>query len=311
MTRRTALAACGALATFARQGYSQEADSAPKFGRSAPKRITPMLCGFSGNMAKIPYPELGAIAQQIGYEGIDLTVQIGGHVDPRITNVDLIRAFESIRGAGLEVPMITTDITMATERTTYPVLYLTGHSQIPLFRLGLWRYPEKGDIQQTLAQVRRDLAGVVEVAQRCEIAAVFPNRAGGFVGQSVWDTQIMIGDMNPQWVGYEFDPAEVGGVEGAWETAFRLALPRLKAISLQDFYWEKSGREWKMKKCPLGEGMVDWQRFFAIAAGARFTGPISIHMEYKPANEPDAMAKDLEFVRKHVQQAWTQAGPHS
>ena len=222
----------------------------------------------------------------------------------RITNVDLIRAFESIRGAGLEVPMITTDITQAAERTTYPVLYLTGHSQIPLFRLGLWRYPETGDIQQAMAQVRRELVQVVEVGQRCEIAAMFPNRAGGYVGQSVWDTQILIGDMNPQWVGYYFDPAEIGGGEGAWETAFRLALPRLKAISLQDFYWEKSGGEWKMTKCPLGEGMIDWPKFFSMASAAHFTGPISIHMEYKPANEPRAMSRDVEFVRKYIQQSW-------
>ncbi|MDP9171271.1 MAG: sugar phosphate isomerase/epimerase [Acidobacteriota bacterium] len=307
MTRRTALAACGALAAFATKARSQQADPNPKFGRSAPRRTMPMLCGFSGNLAKIRYAELGMIAQQIGYEGIDLTVQIGGHVDPRITNVDLIRAFESVRGAGLEVPMITTDITMASERTTYPVLYLTGHSQIPLFRLGLWRYPGGGDLQQTLLQVRHDVAEIVAVAQRCEITAMFPNRAG-FVGESVTDTQTIIGDMNPQGSGYYFDPAEAGD---KWEAAFRVALPRLKAISLQDFKWEQADGEKKLKKCPLGEGLVDWQKFFGIAVGAKFTGPISIHMEYKPADEPGSMARDLEFVRKQVQQAWTPTEPRS
>lgn len=262
-----------------------------------------MLCAFSGNLARIKYPELGTIAQLIGYEGIDLTVQIGGHVDPRITNVDLIRAFESIRGAGLEVPMITTDITMATERTTYPVLYLTGHSQIPLFRLGLWRDQPGAGHQQTLLEVRRDVAQIVGVAQQCDISAMFPNRMG-FLGEAVLDTQKIIGDMDPKAIGYYFDPAEAGD---NWEAALRLVLPRLKAISLQDFVWDKSGGAAKMKKCPLGSGVVDWQKFFAMAAEGHFTGPLSIHLEYQTTDEPGSMAKDLEFVRKHVQKAWTQS----
>ena len=60
-----------------------------------------------------------------------------------------------------------------------------------------------------------------------------------------------------------------------------------------------------MQKCPLGEGMVDWQKFFSIAAAARFTGPISIHMEYAPQDALGSMAKDLEFARTHVQKAWS------
>ncbi|MEP6714881.1 MAG: TIM barrel protein [Terriglobia bacterium] len=303
MTRRKVLAACGAFVASGSGLRAQQTGSPAVFGRSAPKRTTPMLCGFSGNLAKIKYPELGAIAQLIGYEGIDLTVQIGGHVDPRITNVDLIRAFESIRGAGLEVPMITTDITMATERTTYAVLYLTGHSQIPLFRLGLWTDELGAGHQQRLPEVRRDVAQIVNVARQCEISAMFPNRAG-FVGESIPDIETIIGDLDPKAIGIYFDPAEAGD---KWEAALRLAIPRLKAISLQDYVWDKSGGEARMKKCPLGDGMVDWQKFFAIAAEAHFTGPISIHMEYHPVDEPGSMAKDLEFVRKHVASAWTQS----
>jgi L-ribulose-5-phosphate 3-epimerase len=265
-----------------------------------------MLCVYSQNMAKVPYFELGNIAGQIGFEGVDLTVMIGGHVDPRVTNVDLVRAFEAIRGSNLEVPIISTGITAATDPTAYAVLYLTGHSQIPLFRLGYWQYQESGDIQQRVAQVRRDLAQIVPLGQRCDIAAAFPNRAGGFVGQVVWDAQMIIGDMDPRWIGYYFDAGEATaeGAAGGWEAALKLALPRLKAVSLQDFYWKKDGPQWKMQKCPLGEGMVDWQKFFGILASAHFTGPISIHTEYQPQDQTGAMAKDLEFARRHVQQAW-------
>jgi sugar phosphate isomerase/epimerase len=134
---------------------------------------------------------------------------------------------------------------------------------------------------------------------------MFPNRTG-YVGEFVWDTQIMIGDMDPRGVGYIFDPAEATAASGpaGWEVALRLALPRIKAVTLQDFYWKKDGADWKMQKCPLGEGMVDWTKFFGALAAAHFTGPVSIHMEYTAQDAVGAMSKDLEFARKYVAQGW-------
>jgi L-ribulose-5-phosphate 3-epimerase len=314
VTRRRAIAALGAGAALARKAQPQaaaEKDDGPKAGVLQAPRAMPMICGFSQNMAKVPYPALGMIAQQIGYDGVDLTVMEGGHVNPRITNVDLVRAIESVRGPGLEVPMITTTLTTINEPTAYAILAITGHTQVHLYRLGFWPYglnrtPAASDIPRRLAQVRNDLAGLIAYGQRAEMVAMFPNRAGAYVGEALWDAQSIIGDMDPQWIGYYFDPSQAtaeGGVSG-WEIALRLALPRLKAVAVQDFTRVKEGNAWKMQMCPMGEGVVDWAAFFGILEQARFTGPISIHMEYQPQDELMAMTKDLEFVRKQVQGAW-------
>lgn len=303
MTRRTLLAAAAAVAGSA---AAQEPEPPPpRFGTAAPKRTSPLICAHSANLAKVPYFELGDIARQIGYDGVDLTVMIGGHVDPRVTNVDLVRAFESIRGSGLEVPMVSTNITSPQDSTAFSVLYLTGKSQVPLFRLGYWPYGT-APIQQRLAQVRQDLMQLIPLAQRSTITGVIHNRAGGFVGQSIWDTQSVISAIDPRWFGYCFDPAEAtaeGGL-GGWESGLRLALPRLKALVLQDFYWKKDGAEWKMTKCPLGEGMVDWQKFFSIVAASGFAGPASLRLDY-PAQDPmGAMTKDIEFARGQISRVW-------
>lgn len=317
MTRRHAIAAIGAaaLARDARPQAAAEKDGGPKAGVIQAPRATPMICGFSQNMAKVPYPQLGFIAQQIGYEGVDLTIMEGGHVNPRIANVDVVRAIESVRGPGLEVPMITTSLTTINDPTAYAVLAITGHTQVHLYRLGFWPYGfnqtvNSSDIPRRLAQVRGDLNGLVAYGRSAGMAAMFPNRAGAYVGEAIWDAQTIIADMDPQWIGYYFDPSQAtaeGGVAG-WEVALRLALPRLKAVAVQDFTWVKSGNAWKMEMCPMGEGAVDWTRFFGILAQARFAGPLSIHMEYHPQDELMAMTKDLEFVRKQVQAAW---GPTS
>jgi len=308
VTRRQAIAALGASALAAREARPQaaaEKDGGPKAGVAQAPRATPVICAFSQNLIKVPYPELGLVAQQIGYDGVDLTVMDGGHVNPHITNVDLVRAIESVRGAGLEVPLITTTLTTINDQTTYPILAIAGHTQVHLFRTGFWPYAP--DIPRRLAQVRTDLTALTTVGRNYQMAAALPNRAGAYVGEALWDAQTIIGDMDPQWIGYYFDPSQAtaeGGVSG-WEIALRLALPRLKAVALQDFTWAKAG---KMQMCPLGEGVVDWPAFFRILAEARFTGPVSVHQEYSVQDEMGAMAKDLEFVRKQVKQAYTGLG---
>jgi sugar phosphate isomerase/epimerase len=305
MNRRSALAlsAAALLAREARPQAASEKSGGPAAGTAAAPRRTPMICAYSNNLIKIEYPELGNIAQQIGYDGVDLTVMNGGHVNPQITNVDLVRAIESVRGPGLEVPLVSTNITSPNDYTAYPILAITGHTQVHMYRTGYWPWGANQNVTARLAQVRNDIVNLLSLGERSTMMALIPNRAG-FVGEAIWDMQTVIGDLNPQGVGYMFDIAHATaeGGAGGWERALRLTLPRLRAVSVQDFVWAKTDATWQMRMCPLGEGMVDWDAFFRILAQNRFTGPISIHYEYQAKDELAAMSKDLEFVRARVRQ---------
>jgi sugar phosphate isomerase/epimerase len=132
------------------------------------------------------------------------------------------------------------------------------------------------------------------------------NVAGQNVGQSVWDTSLLIRSMDPHTVGYDFDAGyatEEGGV-GGWVTALRLALPRLKMLSARDFTWTKEGGAWKPAPCALGEGMVDWSRLFGELAKVHFNGPISIAVDYPSKDQPAAIRRDVEFIRKQIHAAY-------
>jgi sugar phosphate isomerase/epimerase len=114
--------------------------------------------------------------------------------------------------------------------------------------------------------------------------------------------------MDPHWTGFYFDAAAAftdAGAEG-WAAAMKAALPRAKAIAVSDLR-QKPGNSGETEPCALGDGAVDWAKAFSILAEARFTGPISIHMDYPAKDLPNAAHNDLEFVRKHVQQAYAAA----
>jgi sugar phosphate isomerase/epimerase len=272
-------------------------------------RPAPVVCLFSSQLSKFHYSELGGVLRDLGFAGCDLTVRPGGCVEPTLSAADLYRAIEAIRAEGVDVPMITTAFVSAEDRSAPNVLGLAGRMKVPYFTLGDWPYAPDDNVAVRLSGVRRDVSGLVALGRACGMAAGFYNRAGAYVGEAVWDVQGIIDDTDPRWLGYCFDPcqATAAGGEGGCEIAMRLALLRVKMVAVQDFYWAKHGGQWTMQMCPLGQGMVDWPRALSLLASARFSGPLSLHLEYDSADELAAISRDLEFLKKHLAVAFPRA----
>jgi L-ribulose-5-phosphate 3-epimerase len=268
-------------------------------------RTRPLVCLCSQYLQKLHYTELGPVLLNVGFEGCDLTVRPGGHVAPNQCQVDLLRAVEEIRGAGVEVPMMTTALTSPSDPWVRPVIGIAGGMNVTLFRSGVWKYTG-GGIDQRVGEVRRDIAGLGSIGRAYGMAMGVPNESGGNFGAAVWDIRAAIDGLDPRWVGYCFDPchATVEGGGGGWKVALRLALPRLKMLTVRDFYWAKEGGAWTVRMCPLGEGMVDWPAIFGLLAESRFTGPVSLHLDYRVADELTALSRDLEFVKRHLTRAY-------
>ncbi|MGA2134183.1 MAG: sugar phosphate isomerase/epimerase family protein [Bryobacteraceae bacterium] len=271
-------------------------------------RALPLVCVFSKPLIKIHYEDLGGVLKDLGAVGCDLTVRPGGHVEPALAPADLYRAIEAIRAEGVEVPMLTTAFVSAADPTLRSVLAIAGAARmkVPYFKLGYWQYRPADDIKARIGEVRRDVAGLVAQARAYGMVAGFHNHSGNYVGEAVWDGRAVIDDMDPNWIGYYFDPchATAEGGEAGWNIALRMALPRIKMVALKDFYWEKTGGKWTTRMCPMGEGMVDWPRVFGLLASARYAGPLSVHIEYEPADVLTAIQRDLAFVNKQVAAAW-------
>ena len=266
-----------------------------------PPRLQP-ACFFSKHLASLNYEEMGKAVSGAGFDGVDLTVRPGGHVLPERVAQDLPRAVETLRRHGLSVPMITTELTSASDPNTRPILSTAASLKIPYFKLGYWKYTDSPEA--SVQKASADVSALTALAKEYGITAGFHNHPRN-VGLSGWDGKQVLQGLDPKWIGYYFDAnnaTEEGGVMG-WEVLLRLASPRLKMVAFKDFYWEKVKGKWVGVACPLGEGMVNYTKVFALLAEAKFTGPFSIHQEYKPADRMTAARADLEFVRKRVQAA--------
>jgi len=176
-----------------------------------------------------------------------------------------------------------------------------GHADLA----GVWKYGP-GEPEARLAEVQRDLSGLVALARAVNMTVAIRNVAGDSVGASIWDANMLIRGMDPRTVGFAYDAGEAvaEGGGGGWLTALQLALPRIKMVVARDFVWEKAPGGWKRTPCPLGERMVDWGKLFEALARVRFTGPISLPVDYQPKDEISAIHRDVEFIRKRVAAAY-------
>ena len=265
----------------------------------------PSLCMFTKHMPKLNYDELGKTLKQMGFDGADLTVRAGGHVLPERAAEDMPRAVETIRGHGIAVPMITTNLLDASDPTARPILSTAARLKVPVFKIGYYQY-KSPDIEGQLRAVKPRVAGLVALGKEQGIQVGLHNHSGSYVGAAVWDIRTILGDMDPHWIGYYFDPGHAtaeGGVFG-WQLSLQMAAPRIKMIAIKDFYFEKVKGKWKLQWCPLGQGMVDWPKVFTILKGANFAGPASLHSEYEGGETMESIARDFAFMKKQVDAAW-------
>ena len=292
MTRRTALRiAGGALAAAA---------APPVHARGS--RV---FCLFSKHLPELAWAELGRAVKDAGFDGVDLTVRPGGHVLPARAADDLPRAIDAIRSQSVAVPMITTDLTSASVPHARPLLMAAAKHGVGFFKAGYWRFSGSADVRAEVAAAGADLDGLAALARDCGIELGFHNHQA-YIGAALWDIAPVMDRLDERWAGYYFDPrhavAEGGG--GAWKAATRLVSPRLKMLAVKDCVWVKSAAGWRIENCPLGQGLVDWAFVGEAVRAARFTGPVSVHLEYPlPKGTPatlEAASRDLAFARRFL-----------
>lgn len=237
---------------------------------------------FSKHLPDLAWGDLGVAVRQAGFEGVDLTVRPAGHVLPERVTDDLPRAVAAIRDAGCLVGMLTTGLTKPDAKAR-AVFAAARAVDVPRLKAGYYRYAF-ADVRRELADASSDFRGLVAMAGEARVTLAYHNHSG-YIGAPVWDALQMIEGLPATATGLYFDVrhATVEGGEAGWRVALQMAAPHLRMLAMKDFYWEKSreGR-WRVVDCPIGEGMVDWKTFGAELRRARFSGPISIHVEYEP-----------------------------
>jgi len=287
-------------------------------GPEAPGKLKVAI--FSKHLLFLRGEELAQGAAAIGFDGIDLAVRRGGHVEPARVRHDLAPLVAVIRKHGLQVPMITTDIVDADTPFAEDVMSTMAKLGINRYRWGGFKYTNDLPIPVQLDNLKPRVAKLAALNSRYRVGAMYHTHSGlGVVGAPIWDLHELLTGFDPAAVGVNYDigHATVEGGFGGWIDSFRVTEPYLRGIAVKDFLWEKNAQGlWRPAWKPLGQGMVNFRHFFQMVAAARFSGPLQLHFEYplggaeegrkEIANRKevfDSMARDLKQLRAYLKQA--------
>ena len=306
LTRRAALTT---LAGAALGGAATE----PKAGLK--------LAVFSKHLQWAKWDEMAAVAAECGFDGVDLSVRKGGHVEPERAAEDLPRAFEAVKKAGLEMPMITAGIVDASSPHAEAILKAASGLGIRYYRWGGFKYDDAKPIPEQLAALRPRVKDLADLNRQYRIAAMYHTHSGMEVGAPIWDLWVILRDIDPKHAGINYDigHATVEGGLGGWIRSAELARPYMLGVALKDFTWTKNARgQWTAEWCPPGQGMVNLPKFLGMLKASRFDGPVQVHFEYSglggaehgnakldiPKTEVVAkMKRDCTFLRSKLHEA--------
>lgn len=308
------LACAGAAVPLARvassAGAAEAKAKAPAPGPSAP----PVIHVFSKPLHWLSYAETAAMAKEAGYGGIDYTVRVAqAHVLPEKVAEDLPRAVDAAHAAGLKVELITTDITSVRDKHAESILRTAAKVGVKCYRLGNFKYDDKLGVIGSLHQHRVAVKEIAALNQSLGLHGAIQNHAGTRVGGPLWDLYEILRDLDPRWVGVQYDirHAIVEGAE-SWPITLKLLAPWIRCTDLKDFKWEQAPGKAKIENVPVNEGIVPFDAYFKLVSELKISGPISVHLEYSPFERspmpeaekrvkfPALMRKDLVALKAHL-----------
>jgi len=272
-------------------------------GRPAPEGVPGRLklSVFSKHFQWTDWREMAAVAAEIGFDGIDLTVRDKGHVLPERVTGDLPRAVEVIRKAGLAVEMITAGIVDTESPHAEAILKTARDLGIRYYRWGGFRYDEKRPVAAQMAEFEGRARALAALNRQYGVCAMYHTHSGpGQFGASIWDIWHILRELDHRYIGINYDVghANVEGGFGGWIHAARVAAPMMRGVALKDFLWGRSAKgDWIPQWCAPGQGMVQFRRFFGMLKEFGFQGPLQVHFEYPELGAAHSGGAKLDIDR--------------
>jgi sugar phosphate isomerase/epimerase len=258
------------------------------------------LCVFSKHLNWLTIPELAQALTEIGFDGVDLAVRPGGHVEREKVESDLPRAVELLAKQGVRCPSIVTAITKA-DKDAERVIRTAAGCGVKVYRMGYLHYGES--VEQTLSDARTRFASLAELNEKHGIHGAYQNHVGtDWVGASIWDLHRVLDGLPSKWIGCQYDVRHAVVESGSsWSTALRLISPWIRSVVIKDGHWHQNDEgRYHPVSVPVGTGMVDWSRYCELLPQSPWDGLVSVHYEYPLLDRPAEELSRDEVTRQTI-----------
>jgi L-ribulose-5-phosphate 3-epimerase len=280
----------------------------PETLRAAPSKAEAFpIAGFEKHFFEKYSPaETAQTFDEIGVD-LELTLRPEGHVRPERAADDLPPLVEALARRKRRILVLATSFLRPDEPDLERALRTARSLGITQYRHRGYRYDATTPLKKQLAGFRSQMKDFAAMNRALGLQGLFQNHAGAaYVGSAIWDLDLMLDDIAPAEFAVAFDTRHLLVEQGrSWPTAARLIAPRIGALYLKSFRWDRD----RTIETPLGDGNVN-QAMIKQIVGDRPSLPVCIHVEYpKLAAVPFAeRAATVELFRRDAAVARTWLG---
>lgn len=223
-----------------------------------------------------------------GYDGVQWTVRPGGHCEPGDAAAKLPALVKAAAARGLACESICTAIVDGDDPAAERIAKAAADCGISQMRVGYYFYDERREtFAQSMDRFRRSFASLERLGRKSGVRASYQNHSTwgpAIFGGTVWDIHEMVRDLDPAFVGIEYDPMHAClETYESWRHGFELVSPWIASVDLKDFRYKMDAKKpGRMAKdmVPAGEGVVPWGEV-ARRIAANGVDPLYIlHFEY-------------------------------
>jgi sugar phosphate isomerase/epimerase len=270
--------------------------AAAQVASGAPQaRTDRSICVFTKPFQSLTYDELARHIAELGFDGIEAPIRVGGHIEPARVPDELPKMVEALRKRDLEVTVMTSSINDPNDPLTEPVLRTAAKLGIRRYRMQYFKYDLSKPILGQLDEWRRQFLDLAALNSEIGITAVYQNHAGrNYLGASLWDLGRLLEGIAVDQIGVAYDIRHATVEAGmSWPVTFHRIRPHIETVYVKDFHWVNG----KPRNVPLGEGQISAE-FFSMLAESKFDGPISLHEEYLDHRKPELVPQHLAAIRQ-------------
>ena len=136
-------------------------------------------------------------------------------------------------------------------------------------------------IQKNIELLRAKLIKFAALNKEFGLKAAYQNHTGESVGGPVWDIGLMLEGVDPEYVGVRYDIRHAT-VEGgkSWPLGLKYLAERINSFDIKDFIWTEIDGKWEPFNVQLGDGMVDFERYYQLIKAYTIQGDFTLHLEY-------------------------------
>jgi len=247
------------------------------------KSLKRPLCAFTKCLQFLNFDQIAEVLARTGFDGADITLRPGGQIEPENVKAELPKAVKTLQKSGITMPLMVTAVTDTDNPVDITLLQVAADSGISHYRMGWLPYDLTKTIQQNLDSFKGKFERLAKLNEKLGIHGGYQNHSGLHVGAPVWDLYDLVKDVNPKYLGVQYDIRHAVTEGGySWLLGMKRVEPWIRSICIKDFVWGKDPKgAWRHQNVLLGEGMVNFDQFLQEYATLKVDAPISMHLVIK------------------------------